>query len=139
MQHITITTDKAQLNVNYIHAYLSEESYWARNIPLEIVLRSIEGSTCFGVYDGKQQVGFARVISDHATFAYLADVFVDPAYRGKGISKQLMRYIMDYGPLKGLRRMMLATRDAHGLYEQFGFKLLEEPSRYMGIKFFESY
>jgi GNAT superfamily N-acetyltransferase len=139
MQHITISTDKTQLDVTYIHNYLSQESYWAKNIPMEIVLRSIEGSICFGVYDGEQQIGFARVISDHATFGYLADVFVDPAYRGKGISKQLMRYIMDYKPLKGLRRMMLATLDAHGLYEQFGFKALEEPSRYMGIKFFESY
>lgn len=139
MQHISITTDKTQLDVNYIHAYLSKESYWSKNIPMEIVLRSIEGSICFGVYDNKRQIGFARVITDHATFAYLADVFVDQAYRGKGISKQLMRYIMDHGPLQGLRSFMLATLDAHGLYEQFGFKPLKEPARYMSIKFFESY
>lgn len=139
MQHITISTDKTQLDVNYIHNYLSNDSYWAKNIPLEIVLRAIEGSICFGVYDNEQQIGFARVISDHATFAYLADVFVNPAYRGKGISKQLMRYIMDYEAFKGLRSIMLATLDAHGLYEQFGFKPLKEPARYMSIKFFESY
>lgn len=139
MHHITISTDKKQLDVTYIHSYLSNDSYWAKNIPLEVVLRSIEGSTCFGVYEGNKQIGFARVITDHATFAYLADVFVDPAYRGKGISKQLMRYIMDYAPLQGLRRMMLATLDAHGLYAQFGFKPLEQPERMMGIKFFDAY
>lgn len=139
MQHITISTDKKQLNVGYIHAYLANESYWSKNIPLDVVLRSIEGSICFGVYDGKQQIGFARVITDHATFAYLADVFIDPAYRGKGISKHLMRYIMDHESLRGLRSFMLATLDAHGLYEQFGFKPLREPARYMSIKFFESY
>ena len=139
MNHITINTDKKQLDVNYIHAFLSNESYWSKHIPPDVVLRAIEGSICFGVYDGTQQIGFARIITDHATFAYLADVFIDAAYRGKGVSKQLMRYIMDHESLKGLRSIMLATLDAHGLYEQFGFKPLKEPGRYMSIKFFESY
>lgn len=139
MQAITISTDKKQLDVAYIHAFLANESYWSKNIPLDVVLRAIDGSICFGVYEGTRQIGFARIITDHATFAYLADVFIDPAYRGKGVSKQLMRYIMDHEPLKGLRSIMLATLDAHGLYEQFGFKPLKEPNRYMSIKFFESY
>jgi GNAT superfamily N-acetyltransferase len=139
MQHITISTDKSKLQVSYIHAFLAHESYWSKNIPIELVIRSIDGSICFGVYDGNRQIGFARVITDHATFAYLADVFIDKAYRGKRISKQLMSYIMDYEPLKGIRSFMLATLDAHSLYEQFGFQPLKEPARYMSIKFFESY
>ena len=139
MQNITISTDKKKLQVNYIHEFLANESYWSKNIPLDVVLRAIDGSTCFGVYEGQRQIGFARVITDHATFAYLADVFVDKVYRGKGVSKQLMQYIMDYQPLKGLRSVMLATLDAHKLYEKFGFKALKEPERYMSIKFFESY
>ncbi len=139
MQHITISTDKTKLQVNYIHLYLSEESYWAKHIPLETVKRAIEGSLCFGVYDRDTQIGFARVVTDYATFGYLADVFIDKAYRGQGISKQMMRFIMDHESLKGLRSFMLATLDAHTLYEQFGFKALKEPGRYMSIKFFESY
>jgi GNAT superfamily N-acetyltransferase len=139
MQHITISTDKSKLDVNYIHEFLATESYWAKNIPLETVIRSIDGSVCFGIYDGNRQIGFARVITDHATFAYLADVFIDKNYRGKGISKQLMAYIMDYEPLKGIRVFMLATLDAHSLYQQFGFKALKEPARYMSIKYFDSY
>lgn len=139
MNSIHISTDKALLNLDYIHAYLANDSYWAKNIPRETVQRAINGSICFGVYDGNRQIGFARVITDQATFAYLADVFVDPAYRGRGVSKQLMRYIMDYDALQGLRSMVLATLDAHGLYTQFGFKSLPEPARYMSIKFFEAY
>lgn len=139
MQHITISTDKQQLDVAYIHSYLCKESYWAQNIPLETVLRAIDGSLCFGVYDDKRQVGFARVITDRATFAYLADVFIDPAYRGKGLSKQLMAVILAHEPLQGIRNFMLATRDAHGLYAQFGFKPLAEPAKYMSIKFFDAY
>lgn len=139
MQHITISTDKTKLDVNYIHEFLAKDSYWSKNIPLEVVIRSIDGSICFGVYDGNRQIGFARVITDHATFAYLADVFIDNAYRGKGISKQLMAFIIDYEPLKGIRSFMLATLDAHGLYEQFGFKPLKEPAKYMSIKYFDSY
>lgn len=139
MDTISISTDKTKLQVNFIHDYLSKESYWAKGIPLDVVIRAIDGSVCFGVYDGTRQIGFARVITDHATFAYLADVFIDSSHRKKGISKQLMNYIMHHDSLKGIRSFMLATLDAHALYEQFGFKALKEPGRYMSIKFFDSY
>lgn len=133
------STDKGKLDLNYIHHFLSKESYWAKNIPIDIVRKSIEGSFCFGVYDDQQQIGFARVITDYATFGYLADVFIDKKYRGKGLSKNLMQFIMDNDTIKVLRRFMLATLDAHTLYEQFGFMKLEGDKRLMGIKFFEEY
>lgn len=134
-----ISTDKNRLDVSYIHHYLSKESYWAQNIPFEIVHKAIEGSLCFGIYFYDKQVGFARVITDYATFGYLADVFVDKGHRGKGLSKELMRFIMNYENLTGLRRFMLATKDAHGLYTQFGFKPLKEPDRFLELKPFEKY
>lgn len=127
----TFSTDKSRLDVPFIHHYLSEESYWAKNIPLEIVESSIAGSLCFGIYHQERQVGFARVITDHATFAYLADVFIDQAHRGKGLSKQLMAFIFSESSLQGLRRWMLGTLDAHGLYAQFGFTPLQQPGRFM--------
>src|SRR6185369_16005467 len=107
-----ISDDKTKLQPDVIHHFL-RNSYWAKDIPLEVVKRSIENSVCFGVYSGNKQVGFARVVSDLATFAYLADVFILEEYRGKGLSKRLMEYIMEYPQLQGLRRWMLATRDAH--------------------------
>ncbi len=134
-----ISTDKTRLNISLIHNYLSKESYWAKNIPLEVVERSIEGSCCFGLYDNKNQAGFARVVTDHATFGYLADVFILDEYRGKGLSKWLINEIMKHPDLQGLRRWMLATRDAHGLYVQFGFSPLDKPERIMGFKPFEEY
>lgn len=133
------STDKTKLDVNYIHQYLSTESYWAKNIPMDIVKTSIEGSLCFGVYINEQQIGFARVITDYATFGYLADVFIDKDYRGKGLSKELMKFILEQGAIKILRRFMLATLDAHSLYAQFGFESQEGNKRLMGIKFFEEY
>ena len=133
------STDKGKLQTNYIHHYLSEESYWAKNIPIQIVEKAIEGSLCFGIYDNQQQIGFARVITDNATFGYLADVFIDSNYRGRGLSKELMTFIMNDESLKLIRSFLLATMDAHGLYEQFGFKALPEPKRYMSIKFFSEY
>jgi len=133
------STDKSKLQVGLIYSYLSKESYWARNIPLDVVEASIKGSVCFGVYKEGLQIGYARVITDLASFGYLADVFVVEGHRGRGISKELMSFIMSYEPLKKLRRFMLATRDAHGLYEQFGFKPLSEPGRFMEINPFESY
>ena len=131
---ITISTDKTKLDLNTIHTYLSKESYWAKNIPIETVKRSIENSICFGVYDDEAQIGFARIISDQATFAYLADVFILTNYRGKGLSKQLMEYIIAFPQLQGLRRWVLATSDAHGLYKQFGFTMLGSPDSFMEIK-----
>jgi len=135
----TFSTDKEKLQVEYIHHYLSKESYWAQNIPLQIVEKSIEGSLCFGVYKENQQVGFARVITDYATFGYLADVFIDKDHRGQGLSKKLMAFILEQDSVKILRRFMLATLDAHGLYRQFGFNPLREPARFMELKAFEKY
>ncbi len=134
-----ISTDRAKLDIDYIHHYLSKESYWSKNIPMEIVKASIEGSLCFGVYHQGKQIGFARVITDYATFGYLADVFIDKDYRGKGLSKELMKFILEQDIMKILRRFMLATLDAHSLYTQFGFKSEEGNKRLMGIKFFEEY
>ena len=127
---IEIDTDKTRLDIDVIHGFL-RESYWATGIPRDVVERSIEGSLCFGVYVDGAQVGFARIVSDYATFAYLADVFVLDAFRGQGLSKRLMEAIVSHPRLQGLRRWSLATRDAHGLYEQFGFTPLANPMRYM--------
>ncbi|RYZ30879.1 MAG: N-acetyltransferase [Chitinophagaceae bacterium] len=126
----SISTSKDKLDIAFIHAFLSG-SYWAENIPLDVVERSITGSLCFGVYNQDKQIGFARVVTDEATFAYLCDVFIDEAYRGKGLSKWLMEVILAYPALQGLRRFMLATRDAHGLYKQFGFTELTFTDRWM--------
>ena len=126
----SISTDKEKLAIDFIHGYL-RQSYWAENIPLDVVQRSVKGSLCFGVYHGDKQIGFARVITDEATFAYLCDVFIDEGFRGKGLSKWLMETILAYPGLQGLRRFMLATRDAHGLYRQFGFEELTFTDRWM--------
>jgi GNAT superfamily N-acetyltransferase len=126
----TITTDARHFDLACIHGYLTQ-SYWAEGIPLEVVRRSIEHSLCFGIFHGEDQVGFARIISDYATYAYLADVFVLEEYRGKGLSKWLMECIVAHPDLQGLRRWMLATRDAHKLYEKYGFTPLAKPERYM--------
>lgn len=131
----TISTDRARLDMAVIHQYLSEESYWARNIPLELVKRSIDHSLCFSLYHHEKQIGFARLITDKATFAYLADVFIAESYRGKGLSKWLVQTIHAHPDVQGLRRWMLGTRDAHGLYAQFGWKPIPEElaSRFMQI------
>jgi GNAT superfamily N-acetyltransferase len=134
-----LSNDKTKLQIEMIHHYLSKESYWAKNIPFETVKASIDGSVCFGVYIGTSQIAYARVITDHASFGYLADVFVLEAHRGKGVSKLLMAFIMDHAPFKKLRRFMLATKDAHALYAQFGFTPLSMPERFMEINPFESY
>lgn len=133
------STDRSKLQLDVIHNYLSKESYWAQNMPLDLIKESINGSICFAIYSNNEQIAYARVITDNATFAYLADVFVLEEHRGKGLSKELMRFIMDHPSLKHLRRFMLATRDAHGLYKQFGFNALAKPETMMEIKFFESY
>ena len=127
-----ISTDRQLLDIPYVHAQLTE-SYWATGIPLETVEKSIQGALCFGIYQGKQQVGFARIITDRATFAYLADVFVDEKHRGKGLSKALMQFILARPELQGLRRILLGTRDAHGLYAQFGFEPLPNNGRFMHL------
>ncbi|MEO8101403.1 MAG: GNAT family N-acetyltransferase [Betaproteobacteria bacterium] len=126
-----ITTDLARMDVNAIHRFLSLESYWARNIPRNVVERSMRHSLCFAILRDADLGGFARVTSDHATVAYLGDVFVMPAHRGKGLSKWLMECISLHPELQGLRRWMLATSDAHGLYSQFGFTPLKAAERWM--------
>lgn len=126
----TISTDKRKLNIEVIHRFLST-SYWANKRPLEIVRKSIENSLCYGIYFHNEQIGFCRVVTDFATFAYLADVFVLENHRGKGLSKWLMGCVMKHPELQGLRRWTLATKDAHGLYGQFGFKSLHWPERWM--------
>jgi GNAT superfamily N-acetyltransferase len=127
-----ISTDRARLDVGLIHEFL-RSSYWSPGVPREVVEKSIRNSLCFGAYLGPRQVGFARVVSDFATVAYVADVFVLPAHRGRGVSKRLMRAILDHPELQGLRRILLATRDAHGLYAQFGFEPLARPEYFMTI------
>ncbi|HYG20017.1 MAG TPA: GNAT family N-acetyltransferase [Ohtaekwangia sp.] len=127
----TYSTDRTRLDIEYIHRYLKEKSYWAQGIPREVVVRGIENAMCFGVYDTTRQVGFARVITDYATFGYLADVFIDEAYRGRGLSKTLMQVIMGAEVLSSLRRLVLVTRDAHTLYSRFDFKPLKNPDGYM--------
>jgi GNAT superfamily N-acetyltransferase len=135
----SISTDKNKMDIDFIHSFLTR-SYWAEGITKEIISRSIKGSLCFGVFStdkqavpAGRQVGFARMITDESTFAYLADVFIDDDHRGKGLSKWLMEVILSYPGLRGLRRIMLATRDAHGLYSQFGFTPLTIPERWMQI------
>lgn len=130
--HFTISTENEKFDIDSIHSFLTR-SYWAEGISREVIKRSIEGSLCFGVFINSKQIGFARMITDKATFAYLADVFIIEEYRGLGLSKWLMEVIMAHPELKGLRRMMLATKDAHGLYKKFGFTPLNNVDRWMQI------
>ena len=127
-----ISTDKSKLDLNMIHDFL-KISYWSENIPLSIVQRSIENSLCFGVYEFNKQIGFARIISDYATFAYLADVFILEKYRGKGLATWLIECILKHPALQNLRRWILVTKDAHELYHKVGFKNLEKPNMFMEI------
>jgi GNAT superfamily N-acetyltransferase len=128
----TISTDKSRLDVAAVHDFLCNEAYWSQGRPREVVERSIAGSMCFGVYDSKgRQVGFARVVTDQATFAWIADLFILREARGRGLSKALVRAIIEHPDLQNMRRWLLGTRDAHGLYAQFGFEPLPEPKLYM--------
>ncbi|HZR56952.1 MAG TPA: GNAT family N-acetyltransferase [Terriglobales bacterium] len=129
---ILISTDRARFDLDVIHGFLTN-CYWCKGIPREIVARSIEHSLCFGIYNDSDQVGFARVISDFATYAYIGDVFVLESHRGRGLSKWLMECILQHPQLQGLRRWSLVTGDAHGLYSQFGFTPLQAPERWMEI------
>lgn len=128
----TLSTDPARLDVDVIHDFLTN-SYWAKGIPREVVARSIENSLCFGVYEDARQIGFARVISDFATYAYIGDVFVLESHRGRGLSKWMMEAIMSHPQLQNLRRWSLVTGDAHGLYAKFGFTPVVKPERYMEL------
>ena len=125
-----ISTDKTKLDIKVIHGFLST-SYWAKNRTLKTTKKTIKNSLCFGLYYKDKQVGYARVITDYATFAYLADVFILEEFRGRGLSKWLMEVILSYGEIQELRRWFLATTDAHKLYEKFGFTSLKEPGKLM--------
>jgi GNAT superfamily N-acetyltransferase len=128
-----VSTDPSRLDLDLIHGFLTD-SYWAKGIPREVVARSITHSLCFGIYDGDgTQAGFARVVSDFATVAYLGDVFLLESHRGQGLSKWMMECIVAHPDLQNLRRWILLTRDAHGLYKQFGFTPLKSPDRYMEL------
>ena len=128
----TITTDTSRVDVDAVHAYLTR-SYWAEGISRAVVAKSLELSLCFSLFEGGRQIGFARVVTDRATFAYLCDVYVLEEHRGLGLGKWLMRELLSHPDLQGVRRFMLVTRDAHGLYEPLGFRTPENPARYMEI------
>jgi len=136
---LLISTDQALLDRALVHRFLSEHSYWAQGITIDTVNRSIKRSLCFGVYQSGEQIGFCRVVTDFTTFAWLADVFIVEEKRGHGLSKKLMAAVLAHPELQGLRRFLLGTRDAHGLYAQFGFKPLEFPERFMEIRGANSY
>ncbi len=130
---LNITTDKKKLDVNYVHRYLSEQSYWSKGIPLQTVIQSIRHSYAFGLFLEEKQIGFARVITDYSTFAYLADVFVDKHYQNQGLGKTLVQHILNDNKLQGIRRWMLMTLDAQSLYTKMGFDSLAHPERAMEI------
>jgi GNAT superfamily N-acetyltransferase len=129
----TISTDPARLDLRWIHNFLANDAYWSREIPLDVFKKSVVNSLCFVLYDEDQQIGFSRIVSDFSTFAYLADVFVAPEYRQQGLGKWLVECILNHPELQGLRRWMLATRDAHDLYRKYGFTPLEHPERLMEL------
>lgn len=136
---LNITTDYTKIDLLQVHEFLANHAYWCPNIPLETVRRSMENSLCFGMLRGEKVVAFARVITDKATFAYLADVYVISAERGNGLGKQLVETILKHPDLQGLRRWTLFTQDAHTLYEQFGFQIHPEPDRFMSRSDFRGY
>ena len=129
----TVSDDPARIDLQAVHRFLSEEAYWSASVPLEVVRRAIAGSMVFGLYHGPLQAGLARVVTDRATFAWVCDVFVLPDHRGHGLGKFLIECVLAHPELQGLRRWLLATRDAHALYEQFGFTAVE-PGRFMEIR-----
>jgi GNAT superfamily N-acetyltransferase len=133
-----ITTDKSKIQFDVVYDFLSK-SYWSPNIPKALVQKAIENSVCFVVLHKDEQIGFARVITDKATFGWIADVFIVESHRGKGLSKWLMKSILDNTELQGFRAWMLGTKDAHGLYEQFGFKLTNDTTRIMRKQGIEGY
>ena len=125
-----ISTDKNKIDIGYVHAVLSQ-TYWSPGVAINVVKKALKGSLCFGVYSRKKQIGYARLVTDKATFGYLADVFIDEKYQGKGLAKWLVEMILAHPDVKGLRRILLATRDAHGLYEKHGFIPVPNPERFM--------
>ena len=129
-----ISTDRNKLDITAIHDFLTNRSYWAKGRSFETVKRSVDNSLCFGMYDSQDRlIGFARVVTDYAIFGYIMDVFILEDFRNQGLGKKLMDYIMQHPDLRGLQRIMLATKDAHGLYEKYGFKLTESNDKLMEI------
>lgn len=128
-----ISADKSRLQLETIHSFL-KDAYWCRGVPKETVAAAVDGSVCFGVYKSSEQVGFARVVTDRATFGWLCDVVIAEEHRGKGLSKELMKAVLSHPALQGLRRLCLSTKDAHNLYRQFGFQVTETPQNWMEIK-----
>ena len=137
ISELEISTDPARIDLNVVYEFL-QTSYWAKGRRRSVIERAVTHSLCFGAYQDGRQVGFARVVSDRAIFAYLMDVFVIPECRGRGISKKLVRAVLDHPELQNLRVFLLATKDAHGLYSQFGFRPLAEPERWMAIQDLDS-
>ena len=129
---IEISTDPTRIDIDAVHAYLTR-AYWCEGISKDLLAKAIAGSLCFALLDGDRQIGFARVVTDRATFAYLCDVYVLEEYAGQGLGKRLMQEVQSHPDLQGLRRFVLVTRDAHGLYKQFGFEPLKSPNSYMEI------
>jgi N-acetylglutamate synthase-like GNAT family acetyltransferase len=125
-----ISTDKSKIDIHYVHRFLSQTD-WSTGVAIQVVKKAMKGSLCFGVYSRDKQIGYARLVTDKATFGYLADVFIDKKYRGKGLAKWLVEVILVHPGVKDLRRILLATQDAHGLYEQCGFTPINNPERYM--------
>lgn len=131
-ENFTISTDRAKLDIAFVHDYLSNQSYWAQGRTLDVVKKSVENSLCFGIYDGERQIGFARVVTDETTFAWLCDVFITDDYKGRGLGKWLIETVVAYPDMQKLKIILLATRDAHELYRQYGgFDALEVPSKWM--------
>ncbi|WP_130733952.1 GNAT family N-acetyltransferase [Flavobacterium sp. J27] len=128
-----ISTDKEMLDIEAIHDFLSTKAYWSLHIPKETVIKSIENALCFGVYYEHKQIGFARIITDYATIAYLGDVYIVEAYRGNGLSKWLLETVMNHPELQGLRRWILLTGDAHGLYRQYGWTDIVDATKWMEL------
>ena len=131
IDNIEISTDPARLDLDAIFDFLSKQAYWSIGRPREIIEKSLKHSLCFGMYHNNEQIGLARVVTDYATYAYLCDVFIRPDYRGNNLGKRLIEAVVEHPELSPLRRFMLITGDAHGLYEQYGFKVIEEPEKHM--------
>lgn len=132
-EHYLISDDPDRLDRDLVHRFLRDDSYWSQGVPRDVVDKSIDNSLCFGLYDGAEQVGFARLVTDRSTFAFLADVFVLPSHRGRGLAKWLCSTVLAHPDLLGVRRILLGTDDAHGLYEQLGFTPLAHTERFMDI------
>lgn len=131
---LCVSDDPDRLDLDFVHAFLAERSDWARGIPREVVARSLQNSLCLGAYRGDRQVGFARVVTDRATFGWLADVFVTEEFRGQGVGRALVSAVMEHPDLQGVRRLMLATADAHSLYARHGFRPVDQPERFMAFR-----